>query len=300
MKKLTLLLLSAGLSLPALPTAAQVTIEHAQGTAVFSQTPSKVITFDLASLDTLDALNVDVLGLPQAFASGPLEKYKSAKYINAGSLFEPDYEVVAAQQPDLVIVATRSAKAYKSLSALAPTIDMTIWGANYLQQFKATSTKIAQIFDKQAELKIKLDDIEAQVTEIQQLAKSTGNALFILTHGGKISAYGPGSRFGWLHDDLGITPAIADIKTATHGDPVSFEFILKINPDWIFVLDRDAAIGKGAGAAKALLDTELITKSKAAQNRQIVYLDGLNWYILAGGVNAVGASVNEVLTALKK
>jgi len=300
MKKIHLLLVSLGLSLAGVQSSADVTIKHAQGTQVFTQIPSKVITFDLASLDTLDALNVDVLGLPQAFASGPLAKYKSDKYINAGSLFEPDYELVSAQQPDLVIVATRSAKAYKNLSALAPTIDMTIWGANFLQQFKASSNKIAQLFNKQAELKIKLDRIDAQVTEIQQLAKSAGNALFILTNGGKITAYGPGSRFGWLHDDLAITPAIADIKAATHGDPISFEFILKTNPDWIFVLDRDAAIGKGSGAAKALLDNELINKSKAAQNQQIVYLNGLNWYILAGGVNAVGASVSEVLTALKK
>ena len=300
MKKINLLMVAFTLSVAALQSSAEVTIEHAQGTAVFTQTPSRVITFDLASLDTLDALNVDVLGLPQAFASGSLAKYKSAEYINAGSLFEPDLEVIAAQQPDLVIVATRSAKAYKSLSALAPTIDMSIWGANYLQQFKATSTKIAQIFDRQAELQIKLERIDAQVAQIQQLAKSAGNALFILTNGGKISAYGPGSRFGWLHDDLGITPAIADIKAATHGDPISFEFILKTNPDWIFVLDRDAAIGKGSGAAKALLDNELINKSKAAQNRQIIYLDGANWYILAGGLNAVAASVNEVLAALKQ
>ncbi|EPJ51727.1 MAG: hypothetical protein OFPI_16730 [Osedax symbiont Rs2] len=299
MKISTLFLVALSLSVTALPSVAEVTIEHAQGTAIFTQTPSKVITFDLASLDTLDALNVEVLGLPQAFASGSLKKYKSANYINAGSLFEPDLEVIAAQQPDLVIVATRSAKAYKSLSALAPTIDLSIWGANYLEQFKATSTKIAQIFNRQEELKSKLDDIDTQVAQIQQLAKSAGNALFILTNGGKISAYGPGSRFGWLHDDLGITPAIADIKAATHGDPISFEFILKTDPDWIFVLDRDAAIGKGSGAAKALLDNELINKSKAAQNRQIVYLNGANWYILAGGVNAVAASVTEVLTALK-
>jgi iron complex transport system substrate-binding protein len=274
-------------------------IEHAQGVQVISNVPQKVATFDLATLDTMDTLGIDVFGLPKALAKEHLAKYNTPKYTNIGSLFEPDYEVIAASQPDLVIVAARSAKAYDNLSELAPTIDLTIDTANYLNQVKKVSHSIADIFHKQALLETKLNEIDANIATVQQLASKAGNGLIILTNGGKITAYGPNSRFGWLHNDLSITPAISAISAATHGDPISFEFILQTDPDWLFVIDRDAAIGK-QGAAKALLDNPLINKTKAAKNEHIVYLNSFNWYILSGGLNALAKSVDEVLAALQQ
>ncbi|WP_191602352.1 siderophore ABC transporter substrate-binding protein [Marinomonas algicola] len=300
MKKRTLLSSFLSLSLFSINVLATTQIEHHQGTQSFDAVPKKVITFDLSSLDTMDSLGLDVFGLPKEFANGHLEKFKDERYTNVGSLFEPDYEVVAASQPDLVIISGRASNAYDGLSDIAPTIDLTITGEDFLNQFKESSRKVAAIFDKESELESQLDQLDLKVNEIKSLAKTSGNALFILTNGGKISAYGSGSRFGWLHDDLGIEPVIKDIKAATHGDPVSFEFILETNPDWIFVLDRDSAIGRSQDAAKTLLDNELIHKTKASKNNQIVYLNGFNWYILAGGMTATMESVEEVLTALRK
>src|SRR5690606_41003609 len=69
-----------------------------------------------------------------------------------------------------------------------------------------------------------------------------------------ISAYGPGSRFGILHDTLGVAPAVEDVEAATHGEAISFEFILETNPDWLFVVDRDAATGEGGEAAAQVLE----------------------------------------------
>ena len=300
MKQFNKFLCCLCLSSLALNASAEINIEHRQGSQYLSDTPKRVITYDLASLDTLDALGLDVIGLPKGFAHGHLEKYSSDKYINVGSLFEPDYEVVAAQQPDLIIVANRSSRAFKDLLDLSPTIDLSIYGPNYLKQTKESSSIIAKIFGKEKALNTKLALIDEKVNRVRTLAETSGNALFILTNGGKISTYGSGSRFGWFYDELGITPAIKDVKKATHGDPISFEFILDINPDWIFVLDRDAAIGKRQGAAKALLDNELINKSNAAKEKQIIYLNAFNWYILAGGITAVENSVQEVLSALEK
>jgi len=288
------------LALMTLPVNAQINIEHAQGSLKISQVPQKVVSFDLASLDTMDALGIEVIGLPKTFAKGHLAKFSADKYIDVGSLFEPDYEIVAAWQPDLVIVANRSAKAYKNLAELAATIDLSTTSDNYVQQIKRNSRKIARIFAKHKELENKLRRLDSKIYQVQKLAKTAGNALVILTNGGKISAYGVGSRFGWVHQELALTPAIKEIKAATHGDPISFEFILDTNPDWIFVLDRDAAIGKQQGAAQALLDNELINQSKAAKSNQIVYLNAVNWYILAGGITALDNSVQEVLSALKK
>ncbi|TCI03791.1 siderophore ABC transporter substrate-binding protein [Corallincola luteus] len=274
-------------------------IAHSQGEIVFSAPPEKVISFDLISLDTLDALGVDVQGAPKQWAKAVDPKYATDSYINIGSLHEPDFEAIAAAQPDLVLLGPRTAKSYPMMSSLAPTIDMTLDPNHLWDSFKARSQALANLFNKQALLEIKLTQLDTKIAEAQRLAASSGNGLFIMTNGGKITAFGLGSRFGWLHEELGIEPTIKDVKAATHGDPISFEFILNTNPDWLFVLDRDAAIGKNSGAAQALLDNELIQQTKASKNKQIVYLNGTNWYVIGAGLSAMNANVDEILNALR-
>ncbi|OBT14027.1 iron ABC transporter substrate-binding protein [Vibrio sp. UCD-FRSSP16_10] len=279
---------------------ASITTNHAQGVLKLDAVPQKVVTFDIASLDTLNTIGVEVAGLPQAFVPDYLSQYKSSKYRNVGSLFEPNYEAVASMQPDLIIVANRSAKAFKPLNNIAPTVDMTVWGPGFLNQIRNVARSFAVIFDKSDIVEQKLAALDKKVQHANALSKEAGNGLIILTSGGKISAYGSGSRFGWLHDELGMTPAIKDVKAATHGDPISFEFLLKTNPDWLFVVDRDSAIGQGSGGAKSLLDNPIVHKMNAYQNDQIIYLDPTNWYIVMSGLTAVETGIDEYINALQK
>jgi iron complex transport system substrate-binding protein len=119
----------------------------------------------------------------------------------------------------------------------------------------------------------------------------------VLTNAGEVTAYGAGSRFGWIHDSLGVQPAVADLEAATHGDAVSFEFILEANPDWLFVIDRDAATGQ-PGAAEQVLDNELVAQTSAWQQDQVVYIDPIRFYVINGGLPAFTALVEQVGTAL--
>lgn len=277
----------------------EIAINHAQGETTFDRIPEKIVTFDIASLDSLAALGVDVVGLPKDFVPAHLAQFEGDQYSNVGSLFEPNFEVVASLQPDAIIVANRSSRAYNDLAELAPTVDFTVWGTPYLQQFKSMSRELGKLVDKESEVEAKLAAIDNKVAATQALASEAGNALIVLTSGGKLSAYGPGSRFGWIHDDLGVQPVIADVEAATHGDPISFEFILQHNPDYLFVLDRDGAINPDNAGAKAALDNDLIKATKAHQNGNIVYLNSVNWYIVMSGLGAVDQMVTEVHDALQ-
>ena len=67
--------------------------------------------------------------------------------------------------------------------------------------------------------------------------------LVILGSEGKVSAYGPNSRFGVIHDVFGYKAADEKIEVSTHGQNITFEYILETNPDVLFVIDRDAAVG---------------------------------------------------------
>lgn len=274
------------------------TYTDAQGQVTIEGTPKTIVTFDLAPLDTFDTLGVKVTGVTKPHALGYLSKFKDEAYTNVGTFFEPDIETTAAIEPDLIVLGPRSADFKQEFEGFAPTFDASVWGDDFLQQFYDMTTELAAIVDKEAEAEKHLASIQAKVAEVNTAAQNAGNALFILTTGGKISAYGPGSRFGWLHDELGVQPAVADVEAATHGEPISFEFLKDLNPDWLFVLDRDAAIGQSSGAAKALLDNDIINSMPAAQNDRIIYLDGVAWYMVAFGLTAVDTAVTEIHNAL--
>ena len=283
-----------GLASPAF--AAEITVQHAQGETTLEQNPKTVISFDLASLDTLDELGIKVAGIPGSNLPGYLEKYAGDEYLKVGSLFEPDYEAVAAAAPDLIIVAGRSSGAYEELSKIAPTIDLTNDWVGFEASVKQNARVLGEIFEKSAEVETMIDDLDARIAEVKTVAADAGTGLIVLTSAGEVTAYGPGSRFGWIHDSLGVVPAVADVEAATHGDAVSFEFILEADPDWLFVLDRDAAVG--AGSALAVLDNQLVNETKAAKEGHIVEIDPVRAYIVNGGLTAFRVLVEQVGTAL--
>ncbi|MFI8593185.1 siderophore ABC transporter substrate-binding protein [Microbacterium sp. NPDC078428] len=271
-----------------------LTIEHAQGQTEVAADPETVIVLDLASLDTLDALGVDVTGVAKGNLPSYLDDYEGDEYLNAGTLFEPDFAEIEAASPDLIIVANRSSEAYPELAEIAPTIDLTLDWTDYLGSFEANTRTLGEIFGKQDEVDAALAEIEDKIAQTQDAAADAGTGLIVLTSGGEVTAFGPGSRFGWLHDELGVTPAIEDVEAATHGDPVSFEFLLETDPDWLFVIDRDAATGEGTQSAEQILDNEIVAQTTAWSAGQVVYLDPAPWYIVMSGLTSVGTMIDQI------
>jgi iron complex transport system substrate-binding protein len=275
-------------------------IQHTKGETNVPSKPKKVIVLDLASLDTLNALGVEVSGVPTARFPEYLAKYGSDKYEKVGTLFEPNYEAVNAAAPDLIIVGGRSSAKYADLAKIAPTIDMTVDPKDYVGSVKRNVQNLAKIFDKQAEADAQVAKLDKAMADLRQEAAKAGKGLLVLTTGGKMSAYGPGSRFGLLHTDFGIVPAVDGLATTNHGQAVSSEFILKTNPDWLFVIDRDMATGRAAGAAQKVLDNELVGQTTAWKNKQVVYLDPVSWYLIGGGLTSLQASADQITKAIAK
>ena len=118
----------AVLASQALPSAAiaEIVVKHTKGETTLPSTPEKVLVFDMASLDTLHTLGVEVDGVPSGAKPDYLSKYSGGDTLNIGSLFEPDYEAVSAAKPDLIIVGGRSSAKFEDLAKIAPTIDLTI------------------------------------------------------------------------------------------------------------------------------------------------------------------------------
>ncbi len=281
--------------------AASITVKHAQGEVVLADTPKKVLVFDLASLDNLNRLGIKVAGVPDSkVLPDYLKQFESSEYTKIGTVFEPDYEVVNAADPDLIIVAGRSSGKYVELSKIAPTIDLTVKPDNYIGGIKDNIEKLGVIFGKQAEARSENEKLDSSIAALKQKSAAVGNGLMILTNGGKMSAFGPGSRFGVIYGVYGIKPADANISVGTHGQPISPEFLLKINPDWLFVIDRDAAIGREGNSAKQVLDNDLVPQMTVWKNDQIVYLDARDWYLIGGGLSALQNTIDQLSQAFGK
>lgn len=274
----------------------EVDIQTARGVVKLAQNPSKIAVFDLASLDTLEALGVPVAGSPKkVYVPYLMPMAETAN--NIGTLFEPNLEALNALKPQLIIISTRTAPKYDELAAIAPTIDMSDSGQDLIGDGMKLLDNFGVLFNKEAEARRLHTEVQNLLAETQAAAKGKGNGLILMVNAGKLSAFGPQSRFGWIHKDVGIAAADTAIQIAPHGQPVSFEYIRKINPDWLFVLDRSAAIGEEGKAAKSVLDNELVRQTKAWQAGHVVYLSAAS-YVAAGGVQQMKTDLSNIKAAL--
>ncbi|MGE7997909.1 siderophore ABC transporter substrate-binding protein [Lysinibacillus sp. NPDC093190] len=259
--------------------------------------PENIVVFDYGFLDTLDALGVKVAGLPQKSVPNYLSKYTDKNYVNVGSLKEPDFEAISALNPDIIFISGRQASAYDELSKIAPTIFVGVDDQNFMESFKEKTELAGKIFGKEKEAADAFAAYESKVEEVKaKTASAKEKALIVLANEGSLSAYGPGSRFGVIHDVYGVKAADEKIEVSTHGANASFEYVRDTNPDILFVVDRDAAVNpEGESGTKAAIENEIVGATNAAKNGKIVYLDPQVWYLSGGGLTSETQKVEDVL-----
>ena len=280
--------------------AGTVTVVHALGETEVPKNPKNVVVMDFGILDAMDALGIEVAGLP---LSGTVPEYLSAYaneevYTNVGSLKEIDLEKVFEIEPELIIIGGRQASYYEELSKIAPTVQLSVDASDYMNSFTTSMNYLGEIFGKEEEVATKLEAVQASMKEIaEKAAAKDANGLIVLSNGDAFSVYGKGSRFGIIHNEFGIKPVDETIEVSTHGQNASFEYIVEQNPDYLFIIDRTAATG-GEGAATVLFDNELIQSTDAYKNGRIVYLDPVVWYTSGGGFTSTEIMLEEISNAL--
>lgn len=275
----------------------QVTVDHKLGETTVDKNPEKVVVFDFGTLDTLHELGVEVAGVPKDSLPSYLSDYEGDDYAHVGGLKEPDFEKIYEVDPDLIIISGRQSDLYEEFAEIAPTIYVELDAENYMDSFKGNVEVLANIFDKQEEAKEKLAAMEENVENLKA-ETSDAEGLIVLATGGKLSAYGEGSRFGIIHDTFGVQAVDKNIEVATHGQKVSFEYVLEQNPEYLFVIDRDAVVADEP-AAKQMMENEVVKQTAAYEKNQIVYLDPNYWYLSGGGLQSVQAMIDEIETSME-
>ena len=275
-----------------------VEVETVRGAAQVPEQVNSLAVYDIAALDSLKALGIQPKGvIKDVYVDYLADMSKKAK-VHIGTIKDPDLEALNGMSPDLVVIGGRMAPNYDVLSKVAPTLDMTMNGkAAFRQGFDRIAT-YGKIFKKEEEAATLIANLENALKQAQEAVKGKGNALMIMVNGPKIASFGAESRFGYLFNEIGIEPADLNKNDATHGQPVSFEFIQKLNPDWVIVMDRTSAINAKGENAKVVLDNALLKNTTAFSKNQVIYLDSSS-YLSSGGYQQLMTELELLTQAFK-
>lgn len=277
--------------------AATKTIKHHMGEITLDGVPKRVVVLGHGSLDTLDRLGVEPVGVVKPLMPTYLEKYQDDKYVGVGTVKEPDYEAIYTAKPDLIIAEARLRSVMGELEEIAPTIMYSYEFDDYWAGAQKNWRMLGEIFDKQEEAEELIAQTQAKLEAVQAKAKDAGfNAMMVMNNGSKVAMFNPGSRFSMVFEEFGFEQARSEkMKPAgPHGNLISFEYIADANPDVIFVLDREQAVGVDSGKAIERFNNVLVNATPAAQNKRIVYLEPNAWYITMIGATATDVMIDDI------
>ena len=286
-------------------TPSEITISHSRGETTIKTNPKKVVVFDMGTLDTMEQLGVEAeMAFPLKNRQEYIEGYENA--VNAGGLKEPDFETIHTFAPDVIFISGRQSDFYDDLNEIAPTVFVDLNYDTYLDDFKRNVELIGDIFNKQDLAKEELAKIDDKIKAANEKTKDLQDkGLILMTTGGKLKAYPSKSRFGFIHDVLGFKEADENMykegeERDTHGKEVSFEYVSSVNPDLLFVLDRDAAIGNNEDGkdSKSVIDNDLVNQTNAVKNGKVAFLSPGPWYIASGGLQSFNIMIDEAMSIL--
>ena len=266
--------------------------------------PERIAILDMASLDIIDSLGEGSSVVGSADTSlDYLQDYVTNEEIsNLGTIKEADLEAVMACEPDIIFIGGRLSSSYDDLSAIAPVVYLsTDAEKGVVESVRDNAGTIAAIFGKEAEVEELMSGFDARIEELAAFAANKTAIVGMCTSGG-FNILGRDGRCSIISNEIGFENVglDADVDTSTHGNEASFEFVVERNPEYIFVMDRDAAIGtEGAQLAQEIVENELVMSLDVYKNGNIVYLGHpAVWYTAEGGINALDIMLQDLEGAL--
>lgn len=286
---------SAGITMPETTlvaetqTPATVEITDIYGTVTVPVNPERVVALDNRTFETLYDWGIQLVAVPKDVMPSDSPYVAMESVQNIGNHREPNLEIIAAADPELVIVGQRFASYYEDIKALVPNAavinlnfdvseEVQTPGENLINGLKNSTQALGLIFDKQEEADKLIADFDQAIADAKAAYNGTDTIMSVVVSGGSIGFSAPGSGRVWgpMYEVFGWVPAL-DINNSTsdhQGDEIGIEAIANSNPDWMFVLDRDAATSSAGEATPA---QDVIDNSPALQNvtaiteGQIVY-----------------------------
>ena len=264
--------------------------------------PQRIAILDMPSLDILDRLGLGDRVVGSATTTLEyLQAYVPGDTIaNLGTIKEADLEAVMACEPDVIFIGGRLSASYDALSEIAPVVFLsTDTEIGVVESVRNNATTIASMFGLEAQVDELMAGFDARIEALAAFAEGK-NAIVGLCTSGSFNILGSDGRCSIISVEIGFDNLGDGDVTATHGNESSFELVVELDPDYMFVLDRDAAIGTdGAQLAKEIVENELVMDTNVYKDGHIVYLANPTvWYTAEGGITALDIMLGDLEGAL--
>ncbi|GAA1132099.1 siderophore ABC transporter substrate-binding protein [Citricoccus alkalitolerans] len=260
-------------------------IEDMAGNQVTIESADSIIATDNRIFRTLEDWGVELSAAPLTLMNeGTVDYPSDDSIIDLGSHREPNLEGFVEAAPDLVLNGQRfsdQAEAIKPLIGEAAFLDTNVVEGEPLEsELRRQTTLLGDIFAQQAEAEALVADFDAAIDEAKGAYDAEQTVVGLIATGGDLSYAAPstGRAIGPVFDMLELTPALEREGSTNHqGDDISVEAIAEANPDWLLVMDRDAATSDAEAdgyqpAAELIEGSEALQNVTAVQEGNIVYL----------------------------
>ena len=264
--------------------------------------PERIAVLDMASLDILDNLGMGdrVVGSASTSLEYLTDYVDNEEVANLGTIKEADLEAVMECDPDVIFIGGRLASSYDALSEIAPVVFLsTDSELGIVKSVTKNAETIASMFGLEDEVSKKTEGFDERIKALKKTAEGK-TALVGMTTSGSFNLMGNDGHCSIVGREVGFENLTAAESTSTHGNEASFETVVEKNPDYIFVMDRDSAIGAdGAQTAKEIVENELVMGTDAYKNGRIIYLEHpAVWYTAEGGITALNIMLSDLENAL--
>jgi len=265
-----------------------VVINDVRGSVTVPINPERVVSLDNRTYDTLEAWGITLVAAPKPVMPADSPYVLDASVQDIGNHREPNLEIIAAVDPQLVIIGQRFASYYDEIKTLVPNavlIDLNFdvseeaasQADNFVNGFVDTTLALGKIFDKNAEATQLTNDFKQSIEDVKTAYNGTDTVMSVIVSSGNIgySAPGAGRVWGPMYEIFGWVSSL-DISNTTsdhQGDEINVEAIAQSNPDWMLVLDRDAATtGSDSVPAQDVIDASpALQNTTAIREGNIVY-----------------------------
>lgn len=215
-------------------------------------------------------------------------------------VMDADLASLMQGDPEVIFIGGRLASSYDALSEIATglyTFDDVETGV--VKSVTKNAGTIASIFGLEDEVKEKTAGFDERIEALAEKAKGH-TALVGMTTSGSFNLMGNDGRCSIIGVETGFDNLTAAESTSTYGNEASFETVVEKNPEYIFVMDRDQAIGAdGAQTAKEIMENELVMQTELTKTGKIIYLEHpAVWYTAEGGITALDVMLSDLEESL--
>lgn len=273
--------------------------------------PQRVAVLDMPALDIMDVLGVgDRIVGSAAVSIEYLIDYNpddsNGTIMNLGTVKTADLEKVAACEPDIIFIGGRLSSVYGDLEAIAPVVYLAVdYEKGIVESTRSNAQTIAAIFGKEAEVEAMFADFQPRIDALNAVLNGK-NVLLGMYNSNALGLMGTASQLNMIAKELGannLSESVGEVEKATHGEEASWETIITLNPEYMFILDRSTATGasdEGVMGAREVIENELIKELDVYKNGKIVYfIEHANvWYTSTGGVQALNTMLADLEEAL--